>query len=82
MSVFNPKILDASLRDVAASLPDQEKVDVLLYAMERLKIERSVPVFTVKICNRSLRFGITSEYNNYNAPGREISLKTQFSPAY
>lgn len=42
MSVFNPKILDASLRDVAANLSDEQKADVLLYAMERLQIDRSV----------------------------------------
>ncbi|KAI0076852.1 hypothetical protein K474DRAFT_1622160, partial [Panus rudis PR-1116 ss-1] len=41
MSVFNPKILDASLRDVAANLSDEQKADVLLYAMERLQIDRS-----------------------------------------
>ncbi|KAK7684386.1 hypothetical protein QCA50_012333 [Cerrena zonata] len=41
MSVFNPKILDASLRDVTGSLSDEEKADVLLYAMERLHIDRS-----------------------------------------
>lgn len=42
MSVFNPKILDASLRDVTSSLSDEEKADVLLFAMERLHIDRSV----------------------------------------
>ena len=40
MNVFNPKILDASLRDVASSLPDEQKADVILYAMEHLPIER------------------------------------------
>lgn len=42
MSIFNPKILDASLRDVTGSLPDEQKADVLLFAMERLRIDRSV----------------------------------------
>ncbi|KAI0791127.1 hypothetical protein C8Q75DRAFT_716245 [Abortiporus biennis] len=41
MSVFNPRILDASLRDVTSILPDEQKADVLLYAMQHLQIERS-----------------------------------------
>ncbi|KZT68584.1 hypothetical protein DAEQUDRAFT_671217 [Daedalea quercina L-15889] len=41
MSVFNPKILDACIRDVTASLTDQQKADVLLYAMGHLSLERS-----------------------------------------
>lgn len=43
MSVFNPKILDASIRDVTTDLGDEQKVDVLIYAMQHLKLERSVP---------------------------------------
>ncbi|KAL7278793.1 hypothetical protein ACG7TL_007802 [Trametes sanguinea] len=42
MNVFNPKILDASIRDVTAGLSDEQKADVLLYAMNHLKPERSV----------------------------------------
>ncbi|KAH9834599.1 uncharacterized protein C8Q71DRAFT_797831 [Rhodofomes roseus] len=41
MSVFNPKILDACIRDVTASLPDEQKADVLLHAMGQLPLERS-----------------------------------------
>ncbi|KAI9058653.1 hypothetical protein FKP32DRAFT_1596960 [Trametes sanguinea] len=41
MNVFNPKILDASIRDVTAGLSDEQKADVLLYAMNHLKPERS-----------------------------------------
>ncbi|KIP12194.1 hypothetical protein PHLGIDRAFT_124352 [Phlebiopsis gigantea 11061_1 CR5-6] len=41
MSVFNPKILDASIRDVTTDLGDEQKVDVLIYAMQHLKLERS-----------------------------------------
>ncbi|KAH9917354.1 hypothetical protein B0H21DRAFT_824468 [Amylocystis lapponica] len=41
MNVFNPKILDASIRDVTASLADEQKADVLLHAMEHLHLERS-----------------------------------------
>lgn len=47
MNVFNPKILDASLRDVASSLPDEQKADVILYAMEHLPIERSVRMCSI-----------------------------------
>ncbi|KAI9452394.1 hypothetical protein F5148DRAFT_1236194 [Russula earlei] len=35
-SVFNPKMLDASTRDVVESLSNRDKTSVLLYAMERL----------------------------------------------
>ncbi|EPQ56057.1 hypothetical protein GLOTRDRAFT_111085 [Gloeophyllum trabeum ATCC 11539] len=41
MNVFNPKILDASIRDVTASLTDDQKADVLLYAMKHLQVENS-----------------------------------------
>ncbi|THH20926.1 hypothetical protein EW146_g514 [Bondarzewia mesenterica] len=36
MGMFNPKMLDASIRDVVSSLSNDHKTDVLLYAMERL----------------------------------------------
>ena len=42
MSVFNPKILDASIRDVTTDLADEQKADVLIYAMQHLKFDRSV----------------------------------------
>ena len=42
MSVFNPRILDASIRDVTSGLADAHKVDVLIYAMHHLHLERSV----------------------------------------
>ena len=42
MNVFNPKILDASIRDVTTGLSDEQKADVLLYAMSHLEPERSV----------------------------------------
>lgn len=38
MSVFNPKMLDASIRDVVDSLSNNDKTSVLLYAMERLPL--------------------------------------------
>ncbi|THU83235.1 hypothetical protein K435DRAFT_784272 [Dendrothele bispora CBS 962.96] len=39
MNVFNPKILDASIRDVASRLSDNQKADLLLYAMNSLSYE-------------------------------------------
>ncbi|TFY81205.1 hypothetical protein EWM64_g2806 [Hericium alpestre] len=34
--VFNPKMLDASIRDVVSCLTNEQKADVLLYAMQQL----------------------------------------------
>ena len=42
MSVFNPKILEASIRDVTTELADVHKVDVLIYGMQHLQLDRSV----------------------------------------
>ncbi|ESK81634.1 hypothetical protein Moror_3255 [Moniliophthora roreri MCA 2997] len=39
MNVFNPNIIDASLRDVASCLSDNQKADLLLYAMKTLTYE-------------------------------------------
>ncbi|KAF8883554.1 hypothetical protein BD779DRAFT_1539533 [Infundibulicybe gibba] len=39
MDVFNPKILDASIRDVSSCLTDNQKADLLLYAMRSLHLE-------------------------------------------
>ncbi|KAF7316283.1 J domain-containing protein [Mycena indigotica] len=36
MNIFNPKILDASIRDVALCLSDNQKADLLLYALGNL----------------------------------------------
>ncbi|KAG2076303.1 hypothetical protein BDR04DRAFT_1045844 [Suillus decipiens] len=41
MSVFNPRILDASIRDVTACLSDTQKADVLLHALHHLPSEGS-----------------------------------------
>ncbi|KAI0743067.1 hypothetical protein C8Q80DRAFT_1108088 [Daedaleopsis nitida] len=41
LNVFNPKILDASIRDVTACLSDVEKADMLLNAMGHLEPDRS-----------------------------------------
>ena len=42
MSVFNPKILDASIRDVTTGFADEQKADILIYAMQHLNLDRSV----------------------------------------
>ncbi|KAG8220747.1 hypothetical protein J3R82DRAFT_2161 [Butyriboletus roseoflavus] len=39
MSLFNPRILDASIRDVTADLNDTQKADVLLHALQHLPIQ-------------------------------------------
>ncbi|KAG5641529.1 hypothetical protein DXG03_004820 [Asterophora parasitica] len=39
MDVFNPKILDASIRDVSSCLTDNQKVDLLIYALRSLHPE-------------------------------------------
>jgi hypothetical protein len=39
MNVFNPRILDASIRDVTGCLSDTQKADVLLQALQHLPSE-------------------------------------------
>lgn len=39
MDIFNPKILDASIRDVASCLSDNQKADFLLYGIQKLQLE-------------------------------------------
>ncbi|KAG2032624.1 hypothetical protein BDR03DRAFT_903493 [Suillus americanus] len=39
MNVFNPRILDASIRDVTGCLSDTQKADVLLHALQHLPSE-------------------------------------------
>jgi hypothetical protein len=41
MNVFNPRILDASIRDVTGCLSDTQKADVLLHALQHLPLEGS-----------------------------------------
>ncbi|KAG2143596.1 hypothetical protein DEU56DRAFT_791460 [Suillus clintonianus] len=41
MNVFNPRILDASIRDVTGCLSDTQKADVLLHALQHLPPEGS-----------------------------------------
>lgn len=42
MNVFNPKILDASIRDAALCLTDNQKADLLLHALGSLPQDGSV----------------------------------------
>lgn len=37
-TVFNPKILEASIREIASRLEDGSKADLLLYAAKKLDI--------------------------------------------
>lgn len=39
MDIFNPKILDACIRDVAECLTDNQKADLLLYAVRSIHID-------------------------------------------
>ncbi|KAK2462534.1 hypothetical protein APHAL10511_005504 [Amanita phalloides] len=39
MDIFNPKILDACIRDVASCLTDNQKADLLLYAARSIRID-------------------------------------------
>lgn len=39
-TVFNPKILEASIREIASCLEDGTKVDLLLYAAKKLDVGR------------------------------------------
>lgn len=61
MSVFNPKIIDASIRDVTTDLADTQKVDVLIYAMQHLHLERSVigfpPILSIPHAGRASHIG-------------------------
>lgn len=41
MNIFNPRILDASIRDVTGCLSDIQKADVLLHALQHLPSEGS-----------------------------------------
>lgn len=50
-NVFNPRILDASIRDVTSALSDEQKADILLHAMNHLKPERWVDLLLSNGCN-------------------------------
>ncbi|KAG6890150.1 hypothetical protein C0995_011445 [Termitomyces sp. Mi166 len=50
MDVFNPKILDASIRDVSSCLTNNQKADLLLYAMRSLHPEGTIIENAVQSC--------------------------------
>jgi hypothetical protein len=39
MGLFNPRILDASISDVIATLNDTQKADVLLLALQHMPVQ-------------------------------------------
>ena len=56
MGVFNPKMLDASIRDVVSSLSNDRKTDVLLYALQHLPAgPRSVYLYKLPSVNLGSR---------------------------
>ncbi|KAF5314494.1 hypothetical protein D9619_011974 [Psilocybe cf. subviscida] len=56
MDVFNPKILDASIRDVASCFNDTQKVDLLLYALG------SIPLPPLPTASQSSSSSSTTAY--------------------
>jgi len=77
MSVFNPKMLDASIRDVADSLSNNDKTSVLLYAMERLPLHaesRTVIENGVQSCLQ-----VSSMYQDKVIQSRLLRAKARFA---
>jgi hypothetical protein len=80
MSVFNPKMLDASIRDVVASLSSNDKTNVLLYAMEHLPMKaesRTVIENGVQSCLQ-----VSSMYQNKVIQARLLRAKARFAAGY
>ncbi|KAI0056851.1 hypothetical protein BV25DRAFT_1903028 [Artomyces pyxidatus] len=77
MAVFNPKMLDASIRDVVSSLSNESKTSVLLYAMERLPpgpSSRTVIENAVQSCIQ-----VSSTHPEKVAQARLLRAKARFS---
>ncbi|KAI0262794.1 hypothetical protein BC834DRAFT_1001800 [Gloeopeniophorella convolvens] len=77
MAVFNPKMLDASIRDVVASLSNDQKTSVLLYAMERLPAganSRTVIENGVQSCLQ-----VSSMYQDKVIQARILRAKARFA---
>ncbi|KAH9175716.1 hypothetical protein EDB89DRAFT_1943614 [Lactarius sanguifluus] len=77
MSVFNPKMLDASIRDVVAALSSNDKTNVLLYAMEHLPMKaesRTVIENGVQSCLQ-----VSSLYQNKVIQARLLRAKARFA---
>ena len=45
MDVFNPKILDASVRDISTCLSDTDKAELILYALRNFELRGYVNGF-------------------------------------
>ncbi|KAH9993439.1 hypothetical protein BJV77DRAFT_367998 [Russula vinacea] len=77
MSVFNPRMLDASIRDVTDSLSNNDKTSVLLYAMERLPLHsesRTVIENGVQSCLQ-----VSSVYQEKVIQARLLRAKARFA---
>ncbi|KAH9052724.1 hypothetical protein EDB87DRAFT_1655810 [Lactarius vividus] len=77
MSVFNPKMLDASIRDVVAALSSNDKTNVLLHAMEHLPMKaesRTVIENGVQSCLQ-----VSSMYQNKVIQARLLRAKARFA---
>lgn len=78
MDVFNPKILDASIRDVASCLSDTQKVDLLLYALG------SIPLPPLPAASSSSSSPSTTHpppYNHAGGSSARASASTSSSPS-
>lgn len=77
MGVFNPKMLDASIRDVVSSLSNDRKTDVLLYALQHLPAgpsSRTIVENAVQSC-----LHIPSVYPQKVIQARLLRAKSRFS---
>ncbi|KAJ7100147.1 hypothetical protein B0H15DRAFT_818894 [Mycena belliarum] len=80
MNVFNPKILDASIRDVALCLSDNQKADLLLHALGSLPQEgpsRAVFENAIQSC---LQVSTLSMHNT--AKARILRARRRLSAGY
>ncbi|KAJ7108597.1 hypothetical protein C8R44DRAFT_842911 [Mycena epipterygia] len=80
MNVFNPKILDASIRDVALCLSDNQKADLLLHALGSLPQDgptRSVFENAIQSC---LQVSTLSAHNT--AKARILRARRRLSAGY
>ncbi|KAF9237964.1 hypothetical protein BU15DRAFT_88538 [Melanogaster broomeanus] len=64
MPLFNPRILDASIRDVMANLNDTQKADVLLHALQH---------FPLQGCRTSMENAVQSLLKVPNLPSADIA---------
>lgn len=77
MGVFNPKMLDASIRDVVSSLSNDQKTDVLLYAMALLPSNPSSRTIIENAVQSCLQ--ISSVYPRKVIQARLLRAKARFA---